>query len=602
MPKQNQESGLALEATRRPAAKQDSVQLKQLRAMSYADQVQRLSPGSAAQGEAVQQAARAGTSGGAGALPHLGAIQRAFGRHDVSAVGAHVGGKAAQACSDVGAEAYATGDQVAFAEQPTLRTAAHEAAHIVQQRAGVKLEGGVGKSGDTYERQADAVADAVVQGKSAEGLLGNAPTQGAGTGPVQMFREQKTRVTANEKKGEHGFVTHDVTPTIGDDPRAGIGYKTQKSDSAEVLQSDDGTLAINGSSKQAQEFYAQAGLTEGWNQELAGKHTAVRLAEQGTTIDTSDGKLVQVKPTLDGNLIETMSVHECFDVANIVLGKDKTDRNFEAVFQEEGKEEEQTSNVRSDDKNKVASYLTDHNAPTDNVDQELGNKTRDYAGKEYGKQIGKGKLSDRVKKLGVNEHAKADIGEAFVTYSARAGAASEKKGKTDYTGRKKRKGANLIRKVSNKLFSKWGTKSAPKVHAKSWEMHYAGIVAKSGDGKDRVSLEDYNRTDEVDDMKVELVKRLRERYDKELSTMPENATVTEILTQLEMKLGGLEWMDARNLANKAVSAAGKGSWFMKMYGSKRGQTFHDQSIASGDFVNPLTMRVRAPKKGEQVEN
>lgn len=37
---------------------------------------------------------------------------------------------------------------------------------------GVQLKGGVGEVGDSYEQQADAVADKVVQGQSAESILG----------------------------------------------------------------------------------------------------------------------------------------------------------------------------------------------------------------------------------------------------------------------------------------------------------------------------------------------------------------------------------------------------------------------------------------------
>jgi hypothetical protein len=45
---------------------------------------------------------------------------------------------------------------------------------VVQQRAGVQLKGGVGATGDAYERQADAVADRVVRAQSAESLLDEA--------------------------------------------------------------------------------------------------------------------------------------------------------------------------------------------------------------------------------------------------------------------------------------------------------------------------------------------------------------------------------------------------------------------------------------------
>ena len=119
----------------------------------------------------IQSTAAAGVAGSGSTMPHAETIQKAFGKHDISHVEAHVGGKAAEASRDIGARAYATGNKVAFANQPDLHTAAHEAAHVVQQQAGVSLKGGVGQVGDKYEQHADAVADLVVQGKSAEGEL-----------------------------------------------------------------------------------------------------------------------------------------------------------------------------------------------------------------------------------------------------------------------------------------------------------------------------------------------------------------------------------------------------------------------------------------------
>ena len=112
-----------------------------------------------------------GISGAASPLPHGEAIQKSFGKHDVGGIQAHVGGAAAEASGAMGAEAYATGSHVAFAGEPSLHTAAHEAAHVVQQRGGVQLKGGVGQEGDPHEQHADAVADAVVAGRSAEPLL-----------------------------------------------------------------------------------------------------------------------------------------------------------------------------------------------------------------------------------------------------------------------------------------------------------------------------------------------------------------------------------------------------------------------------------------------
>ncbi|GAB4524603.1 MAG: hypothetical protein Tsb0020_42720 [Haliangiales bacterium] len=125
----------------------------------------------------VGEVAAAGVRGGGAALPHAERIQAAFGpSHDVSHVQAHVGGAAAAASEAIGAQAYATGNHIAFRESPDLHTAAHEAAHVIQQRHGVSLKGGVGQVGDVYERHADAVADRVVAGQSAADLLSAGPT------------------------------------------------------------------------------------------------------------------------------------------------------------------------------------------------------------------------------------------------------------------------------------------------------------------------------------------------------------------------------------------------------------------------------------------
>ena len=129
-------------------------------------------PGGPAGDAGVQAAAAHGTATPSSTLPHIDTIQRSFGRHDVSGVQAHTGPAAAASARDMGAEAYASGNHVVLGDRGgDLHTVAHEAAHVVQQRGGVQLKGGVGAEGDHYERHADVVADHVVQGKSAEGLL-----------------------------------------------------------------------------------------------------------------------------------------------------------------------------------------------------------------------------------------------------------------------------------------------------------------------------------------------------------------------------------------------------------------------------------------------
>jgi len=130
-------------------------------------------------------AARGGLRGAAAPLPYLDRIRASFGPdHELGGVRAQVGGDAAAACDSLGAAAYAHDGAVAFAHAPDLHTAAHEAAHVVQQRAGVQLGSAVGEAGDAYERHADLVADCVVRGESVAHLLGTTSATGGGT-PVQ---------------------------------------------------------------------------------------------------------------------------------------------------------------------------------------------------------------------------------------------------------------------------------------------------------------------------------------------------------------------------------------------------------------------------------
>ncbi len=140
-------------------------------------------------GNGPQAQAQAATSGAGGDLPHKDRIQASFGQFDVSGVSAHTGTSTQAALRDMGAKGLTTGDQVAL-KNDDLHTAAHEAAHAVQQRQGVRLKDDTGEAGDAYERHADAVADAVVAGQSAEGLLANGPAAaGSTSGGVQFKLE-----------------------------------------------------------------------------------------------------------------------------------------------------------------------------------------------------------------------------------------------------------------------------------------------------------------------------------------------------------------------------------------------------------------------------
>ncbi|HEC20117.1 MAG TPA: DUF4157 domain-containing protein [Gammaproteobacteria bacterium] len=128
----------------------------------------------------IQDLALRGASGSASPFPYQSEIQEVFGdAYDLSRVKTYVGGSAAEASArHLSAEAYTVGEQVVFARRPSLWLAAHEATHVFQQMHGARPSGGVGRAGDAYERQADAVADMVVSRKAVSGNLLSPPVSG----------------------------------------------------------------------------------------------------------------------------------------------------------------------------------------------------------------------------------------------------------------------------------------------------------------------------------------------------------------------------------------------------------------------------------------
>src|ERR1700761_1645898 len=79
----------------------------------------------------IHRAANFGAAGPGGPLPYAGVIQSSFGQHPVNGIIAHLDANAGAAAHSMRARAFATNEHVAFAVPPTLRTAAHEAAHVV---------------------------------------------------------------------------------------------------------------------------------------------------------------------------------------------------------------------------------------------------------------------------------------------------------------------------------------------------------------------------------------------------------------------------------------------------------------------------------------
>ncbi len=102
-----------------------------------------------------------------------GEMERSF-RHDFSRVRVHTGSEASASARAVNALAYTVGEHIVIADGHTAagtragrRLLAHELAHVVQQHDARISSDELTLAGDRYEREADAAAQAVVDGGQA---------------------------------------------------------------------------------------------------------------------------------------------------------------------------------------------------------------------------------------------------------------------------------------------------------------------------------------------------------------------------------------------------------------------------------------------------
>ncbi len=118
--------------------------------------------GKSESGQEACQAVEDATSGAGAALPFIDEMEAAFGQ-SLSDVQVFTG---QPHLGQIGAQGAAAGAQLVFAEtSPDMHLVAHELAHFFQQREGVSLQDGLGRAGDRYEQEADAIADRVCRGE-----------------------------------------------------------------------------------------------------------------------------------------------------------------------------------------------------------------------------------------------------------------------------------------------------------------------------------------------------------------------------------------------------------------------------------------------------
>lgn len=138
-----------------------------------------------------------GFSGGAHEVPHRKEMEESFGQ-DFGHVKAYTDGTAAKASNDLGAHAYAVGDQVAFGSaSPDKATVAHELTHVMQHTgtgpARKASSGGADGIDVSGEGEAEAVEAAVASGKPARSVWeGDGGGGGGAKGTGQAGPARKT--------------------------------------------------------------------------------------------------------------------------------------------------------------------------------------------------------------------------------------------------------------------------------------------------------------------------------------------------------------------------------------------------------------------------
>lgn len=201
----------------------------------------------------IHQIAAAGVQGNGSPLPHLEELQSAFHPHDLSNVRAFIGGPAQAAADALNAMAYTVGNRIAFATPPSLQLAAHEATHVIQQRGGVHLVGGVGQTGDAYERQADDVAAGMLAEVVGPAAATSAPVAGShpariGTVPgmsvVQTMPSDPAYRSGSSKEEPDHIADGHAELTIGDESGANLVWLNEIKESLTGVVSSIGEWHI----------------------------------------------------------------------------------------------------------------------------------------------------------------------------------------------------------------------------------------------------------------------------------------------------------------------------------------------------------------------
>ena len=489
----------------------------------------------------------------------------------------------------------------------------HEAWHVVQQAQGrvrptMQLKRGDALNDDSsLEREADAMgglalrtARTPVQAAAFPAMSLPRPPRSAGV--LQAYRAGT--FAAEEASGTaQQLHSQSPAPEIQPADKAGlpptptkIAYPQQQTpaDSARFRVADDLSLAVQATTNEPKEFFAKNTVFVASNTMLAANGSSLRLKKAGGQIRFDATTLPKIRPenseAPDGAEFASLWSDICIEIANHIMGN-RGSWTEDVVLQSgklKGSATISSDALASAGIDRLAEHLGDDAPQPEDakatLDTALGaikpDKLDQRPGKAYGLASADGGLSGKASRLGVNEFAKPEVGEGFATFSV----FSQDKSATDYTsGRRRSRAGKDI-----------------------WGYHHAAVVARSVDGKDWMTLENYNRTPQIKDKVYQYLlqkySRVAGRKQRELKRA--GKTAEQIAQDLQYYLFAQREdasADYQRIVVRDSKIDGTALWFFRMYGSGAGQSFHEQQATSGGYVNPLTVRVRKNVVGQHLE-
>ncbi|HEY0804660.1 MAG TPA: DUF4157 domain-containing protein, partial [Pseudonocardiaceae bacterium] len=520
---------------------------------------------------------------------------------DFSTVRLHTGPTASRSAAELNASAYTVGENVVLGGGSTDHTTlAHELTHVIQQRGGPVSGGDIGGGlrvsdpADPFERAAEDTARRVMSGPVPEhpattpdSPIGNHVQQ------IQRYTTDTDRVRATgDQTGSDTlatFTTNRFDVTLDRDAsgqrRLGIG-KYGESESARLNWSGDESLAIN-SRFGAKEFYAVPAVIDAANQSLAEAGSPLRLKSSGHSLRNTRGETLSVvRPQLLGGAdvltsFMRLTQHECVDVAERLLGGSPLTH---AVFRgPAGDAVTGEMGLRASNLPALADAMISNRPPTTPTGAARGVQDTPPAtqpGRRYGRALYQQdpRVAASAHAIGVNEYARARVGEGLTTQTISA--------------------PNLANGEADRF--DYSRNRVP--DERIWVYHYAPVVVESRDGRDQITLENFNRQAWARSVAEQAAHKIADKYEGSLRSLLNSLSAggvegreqgVRMLAALRVRDGELQRQamarareQVTNLERDARNSMGE-MWYFKMYEPGGQRSFHAQNRDTA--LNPMTV-------------